>query len=156
MIFLWCLPAKITPICDFWSCNAGVGWGYQVLWNYHNCQVTLYTLQWPKTAVAPCHLSWDIVSLLFRCQIPVFSHLLLLKSAIFSLYLSKAFQLPIVSFLFRNSQIPDLTLSFTPNLLRSMFAYHLFLIWHCFLEITEKFLHTVTAGSSSARLRWQI
>ena len=73
-----------------------------------------------------CH--WDIVSLLFRCQIPVFSHILLLKNAIFSLYLSKAFQLPIVSFLFRSSQIPDLTLPFTPNLLRSMFAYHLFLI----------------------------
>ena len=152
MIFLWCLLAKITPICDFWSYNYG-GIRYCEITAIARLHFTPYSgLKWRLLFVI-CHRT-----LFFFClgvKFLLFFHLLLLKSIIFSLHLSNAFYFFQLSLflLFWSCQVPDLGLPFTPNLLRSMFAYHLFLICHCSLEITQNLVQGVTAGLSQTRLR---
>ena len=107
--------------------------GYQVLGNCHNCQLTLDTFQWPKMMVTLCHLSC-FFSLGVRFQ--DFLHLSLLKGVILGCIFMKLFFFKYLLFLlFLTSQVLDLELLLTPNLFRGMFAYHLFLIWHCSLEI---------------------
>ena len=61
---------------------------YQVLANYHNCQLTLDTFQWPKLMVTLCHLSY-FFSLGVRFQ--VFLHLSLLKGVILGCIFMKLF-----------------------------------------------------------------
>ena len=61
---------------------------YQVLANYHNCQLTLDTFQWPKLMVTLCHLLC-FFSLGVRFQ--VFLHLSLLKGVILGCIFMKLF-----------------------------------------------------------------
>ena len=104
-----------------------------ILGNYHNWQLRLDTFQWSKM-MDVCH---GTLFFFLRCQIPGFFAPFIVKRCYFRLHLYEAFYLfkYLLFLLFLGCQVLDLELLLTLNLFCGMFAYHLFLIWHCSLEI---------------------
>ena len=87
MIFVWCFPCKNYISWSFWSCSwGGIScWEITTIANLHLTHCS--GLKWWLPFVI-CH---GTLFFFFRCQIPGFFHLLLLKGVIFRLHLSKAF-----------------------------------------------------------------